>query len=176
MKKLGTLLISFSLIFLIGCSTDSNNDPPAQSGFDLTGSWIMSSYSYFGSRTDIFVEDVVQYQFTGIGWEINMLMEFMESPNNYTSVGSYFVDHIVTNQDGQEFLYYGYFDKNDQGTWSRIHNDVLLTLEGETNQGYISELTDDNLELIIESSSQETATDGTVTNITRTDIYNFIKE
>ncbi|MBT8286382.1 MAG: hypothetical protein HKN00_12885 [Flavobacteriaceae bacterium] len=176
MNKLGKLLLSLSLIFVIGCSKDSSNDEPlSETGFKIEGNWRMHSYSYFGSRTDILEEDVTQRQFTGIGWEINMDMVFSESPNNYSSSGSYYVDHIVTNSEGQETLYYGYFEVEDLGTWVRNGTSIDLILDGETSQGTITELTDTTLEFIVQSSTSDTNWEGTVTNITRTDTYRYIR-
>lgn len=176
MKFFGRLLLSLSLIVFTGCSKDSDNESPVQQEeLQITGNWKLMSYSYFGSRTDILNDNVTNSQFTGVGWEMNMNM-VLSDPDNYTYSGSYYVDHIVTDSEGEETLYYGYFEKEDIGTWNRSSSSITLIIDGEPNQGTITELTETALKYKIMSSSSETAYDGTVTTITRTDTYRFARQ
>ena len=174
--------IRLILLFLLGtgciaCSPDSSDGDQNQGVPEpqFTGSWKLHSYSYFGSRTDIDGEAVTQTTFTGVGYEIDMNLTFNENPNNYTNVGTYLVDHIVTTESGNEILYYGYFDKNDSGTWNRVNNNISMTLEDQVNSGDITELTDNTLEMIIGSNTSTTNYEGVQTNIIRTDIYYYTR-
>lgn len=176
MKLLRTLTICTALIIFYGCSSDDSGDTNPEV-FELAGNWRISSYSYAGSRTVIDVENVVQTSFTGIGWEMNMNTQFSANPNNFSTVGTYFVDHLVTDGEGNEILYFGAFDIDDEGTWLRNNNNILLTVDDNTNQGYISILTATELELIINKFSSTTQPGtGIITNITRTDTYLYTKE
>ncbi len=178
MKTFTKLLTTVLVIVLVGCSPSSSDDEgtqPVQQTPAFTGIWKLHSYSYYGSRTDIQEEDVTQTQFNGVGWEIDMNMSFLENPNNYLSVGTYYVDHIVITESGEEILYWIIFNVDDTGTWTRNNNTITITLDGATNSGAITELTDNSMELIIDSSTSTTAYDGTVTNIVRTDVYYFTR-
>lgn len=176
MKFFGRLLLSLALIVVVGCSKDSDNESPTQQQeLELTGNWRLMSYTYFGSRTDILNDQVTITQFTGVGWEMDMNL-VLSDPNNYAFAGSYFVDHIVTNADDEQILYYGYFEQDDVGTFNVSNNSFVLIVDGDSRQGTITEHTENTLEYKITSSSSETAYNGTVTNITRTDTYRFTRQ
>ena len=177
MKILGRLFLSLSLIVVLGCSKDSDNETPVQQQeFEITGNWRLQSYNYFGSRTDILNDEVTQTEFVGVGWDMDMNLVLADEPNSYTYTGTYFVDHVVTTEEGNEILYYGYFDVDDVGTWIRSNNSFNLVIDGETSQGVITELTENTLEYRISTSSSETTYDGLVINITRTDTYNYVRQ
>ena len=176
MKSIKALLLSLLVLVLVGCSKDSVTETQqVDQNPEFTGTWKLHSYNYYGSRTDIYLEDVTNTQFTGVGFEIDMNISFSENPNEFSSIGTYFVDHIVTTEAGDEYIYLGYFDVNDTGTWNRINNSISMTIDSETSQGDITELTSSSLELVIDSSTSGTAYDGTVTNITRTDVYYYTR-
>ena len=176
MKKIGKIFLSFTLIFSFGCSTGMP-DSAVPVLFELIGEWRMNSYNYAGNKTVIDGEDVVHSQFTGIGFELHMDMNFTDNPNEYNYVGDYKVDHIVIADDGSETLYFGQFDVNDLGTWEKNGSSIILTLNGEPKQGTITVLTENVLEFNVNHSSSTThwSTD-VITNISRTDFYRFLKQ
>ena len=176
MKYIGKLLLAFLVVVTMGCSKDDPDPGVNQQEPELTGNWRLNTYTYSGLRTDIDQEDVTQYTFDGIGWEMNVNMELSESPNSFTTPGSYFVDHTVTDSEGQETLYYGYFDVSDTGTWTRTTGGISFTQDGTTDQGTITILTDNILEYTVGSFSSTIQYDGTIRNITRTDIYRFVRD
>ena len=176
MKLLRTLTICTALIIFYGCSSDDSGGGSAEV-FELAGNWRILSYSYNGSKTVIDVENVIHSSFTGEGWEMDMNTQFSTNPNNFSTVGTYFVDHLVTDSEGNEQLYFGVFEIDDVGTWVRNNNDISFTIDDNTNQGYISILTDTQLELVINKYSSTTAPlTGVITNIVRTDTYLYTKE
>lgn len=162
------------LITGFSCSKDSVN-PPIDLSADFTGNWVLYSYHYSGITTTIYEDSATQTQFTGIGFEILLNTFFSEDPNNYTSNGQYAVEHIVTDEDGNQYLYLRFVQINDIGTWTRQNNSITLNVDGESLQGFISELTEDTLKITINSTTTDLIENNVERHISQTENYVFVR-
>lgn len=172
MKKLYKTTLIILLIFNFGCSKDFEIDESDTSG-KLAGVWNVEKYEYEGVTTSIFQNDHDVTRFRGFGWNLNITMSFTESPNNYSLNGSFFVDHFITQDNGQELLYFGDLTTDEAGIWDRTGHQVTLEIEGNNIRCYISELTKDTMEFSINSHETETEADGTTTTTQLTRVYNL---
>ena len=97
---------------------------------------------------------------------MNFQMVFGENPNSYSLIGTYFLDHSVTNDQGQFYILTTYNVIDDQGSWSMVSNDVSVMVDDVTTVMTISELTETSLILRISTTSSEIASDNVTTTET----------
>lgn len=163
--KIFKKVILLTLVMVItSCSKDVSFDSPVQA--ELRGTWIPLLYTYEGHTTITGNESFESQTFSGFGWEMNFQMVFGENPNSYSLIGTYFLDHSVTNDQGQFYILTTYNVIDDQGSWSMNSNDVSVMVDEVTTVMTISELTETSLILRISTTSSEIASDNVTTTET----------
>ncbi len=170
MKTLIKIPLILILLLLTSCSKDieiENNDVSGK----LEGIWIVKSYDYEGSTTSTLQLDITRTHFFGYGYLLDIIMVFSENPNNYSLFGDYFVEYYLTIENGQEYSYNGFLEKDQVGTWSRNGYDVSIEVDGINKNSFIVELTNTGLTIVINSFYTETEFDGTITNTEINETY-----
>lgn len=175
MKKLKKSTLIFLLISLLGCSKDDSSS--AERTFaDLSGTWEVTSFSYNGTTTenDIETNESSVTSYYAEGWMLDFRVTFQENPNNYSFNGNYNIDYYYTNENGEEYLFYGNLNKNDNGTYVRNSNTNLTFNEGgDYKHVTIHELNDTTLKYSTHETSSETNSDNILISRTRTETYIF---
>lgn len=158
MKKLNLLCIAFALV-LTACSSDDDGGTPANTSGDLLGTWIGVDVDYTGNSTTSAQGQTLESTFVGEAYDVDYMLTFTENPNEVVADGSYSIELTTTtlgqsqvdNIENLEFI-------ND-GTWSRV-GDQLTIVNGEaTSVGTIVELTDTMLRLAISQTDTQTQPD-----------------
>ncbi|GGG20817.1 hypothetical protein GCM10011344_21950 [Dokdonia pacifica] len=127
MNRIGKLCIALLVITsFVGCSSDddSNNDTSAS----LVGTWTVTSLEYEGATSFELLGEPINTSFDGVGQNLDLEIEFTESPNEYRSSGSY---DVVVNFDvnGMTETETSSVDNFEgEGTWERNGN--ILSVDG----------------------------------------------
>lgn len=174
MNKLKYLLIFLILGSVLSCSNEPDPLPDNDISAEITGNWSLSYYSYDGHINTIFQDSAEQEFFNGIGFEINVNNIISDGENGYSLVGSYGVEHYHTDPDGNELFYLRYVEVNKVGNWTRNGNNITINLEGEDPiYGFITELTDTTLELVLSTTSTELDANNIQTNSSLTETFTY---
>ena len=175
MKKLKKSTLIFLLISLLGCSKEDSSSEE-RTFADLSGTWEVTSFSYNGSTTfnDIETNESWGTSYHAEGWMLDFRVTFQENPNNYSFNGNYNVDFYYTYPDGEEYLFYGNLDKDDNGTYVR-NSDTNLTFNegGVFKHVTIHELNDSTLKYSTHETSSITTSENILETRTRTETYIF---
>ncbi|NND51431.1 MAG: hypothetical protein HKN54_03435 [Flavobacteriaceae bacterium] len=175
MKSLKLFSLLVILIGLNSCSKKVEFDSPVQA--DIRGVWSVVEYSYEGRTTTLFHEDQTYYDFNSIGWEMHFDVVFSDSPNSYSKSGDYFLDNYFINDEGETFFYESYNVFDEQGTWEINGNVVTITINGDSFNAGISELTEERLILRINTTTTEVEDDFITTHSTvRNETYVFERD
>ncbi|MBT8273980.1 MAG: lipocalin family protein, partial [Bacteroidia bacterium] len=117
------------------------------------------------------------YDFNSIGWEMHFDVVFSDSPNSYSKSGDYFLDNYFINDEGETFFYESYNVFDEQGTWEINGNVVTITINGDSFNAGISELTEERLILRINTTTTEVEDDFITTHSTvRNETYVFERD
>ena len=145
--KLGA--ISFLFLFVAACSDDESADNQADA---LLGAWRLTELTYEGSTTVPGPVGVLTTNFSGEGFDMDLIMEFA-SPDTYTTQGDYGVRLEMETagvSNTIELTNAGFFD---DGTWALENDKLVFTPSGGTEQeATILELNASTLRLTVDVS------------------------
>lgn len=173
MKKLKKIALVLTLLSLMACSNDAAVSNDLDLSANLTGTWDIEIYTYEGHRTHTLNDAVWFTEYQGIGWEMYFDMVITDDPNNFSISGPYLLDLYYTDENGDSWLYFDNRVMDESGTWIRNGNQLTMDFEGDVRLGFISELTEDRLTLVINSNRTVTEPDNTLVRTTRSDTYTF---
>ena len=184
-SRLKLIVLLFASLFFYGC--DSDDDP----GFEgsLIGDWRMTSIEYEGVTKTEVQSIPVETTFDVVGKNIDVVMTFTDSPNEFVSSGSYDVDLNFTIFGQTTTQTTSIEDFESGGTWSRTGEKLTIdgslfsiSLEEEpatddigSVEVTIIELTDTTLKLSM-MDTQEFTQDGSDVSVTITSSIEFIRE
>jgi len=175
MKTTKFLLLGLALSVFISCS---KTDPLPNSDLssEFAGDWILYTYDYEGDTTTIYPDSATRTTFSGIAFQIVSNIYFSENPNGFTSTGHYGIHQINVDEDGDQSEFFRYVEVNDSGGWTRLGNTITFTLDGEVPlRGFITELTDNTLKIIVNSVTTELLINNVSRSISQTDSYFFVR-
>jgi len=152
----------FMLVFIsavtFSCNTD--DDSSQSTTGDLVGTWELSSLDYSGSSATTFDDETTEFDFTGVGSNIDYELTFEENPNNFEAVGGYDIDLTIAFMGQSTTQTESIEDAVSIGTWDRDGNTLTFdgvlvslgdmaptTTDATTNEITISELTANTLVL-----------------------------
>jgi len=145
--KIFKLLLFTALISLtISCSKDDDK-PSQQNNGDIVGVWKGTTVDYSGTSETSGQGQNITSTFNGEAYDVNYTLTFTEDPNKVVSDGSYSVELTTTtngqtvtqNLEGLEFL--------SSGDWAISGNSLSVTVNNETDDMTIVQLSDDTLVL-----------------------------
>jgi|GEM_PF-1366347 len=182
-KLLVVVLLAIPLFY--GCSSD---DDPGSDG-SLLGDWRMTSMDYDGEIETDFQGIPITTRFEGVGKNLDIVMTFTESPNEFVASGSYDLELTFSGLGQTETETTSIEDFESGGTWSL--SGEKLTLDGSLfalsfddepvadNGGLgevtIEELTQTTLRLSMKATEEFTQ-DGTDASATIMSTIVFTKE
>jgi len=128
MKIVGKFLtVLFVAVLLGSCSTDDNGGS-GETSADLIGTWIMQSFEYQGETSTDVMGIPFDIDFDGEAFNIDASLVFTDSPNQFTSSGSYDIELSSSFEGETQTQTESIEDFESQGTWSR--NGDTLTFDG----------------------------------------------
>jgi len=135
MKIVGKFLtVLFVAVLFINCSSDDSNDNDDNTtttgdvSAELIGTWIMQSFEYQGETSTDIQGIPLEVDFDGEAFNIDASLVFTDSPNEFTSSGSYDIELSSTIAGETQTQTESIEDFESQGTWSR--DDNTLTFDG----------------------------------------------
>ncbi len=160
-----TVLLGFiTSVFLWSCSKgDDSTSSPVQA--ELNGTWKVTSYYFDGRVSTNFQEDFSYYDYTGTAGQMDLTMIFTTN-QNYTFDGYYFLDNTITTDEGDFYAFTDYHTVADDGIWTIENNSIDLIVNGEETNIGISQLTQSQLILRINTNTSVTAANNTTTTDT----------
>ena len=172
-----TLFILFISISFAACSTDDDSGSSDTSG-NLVGSWEMVSFDYDGSTSTAIAGQTTEAEFTGVGQNLDYVIEFSENPNEFNGEGSYDIELTTTALGQTSTVVQPINDASSSGTYTLNGNTIsfegILHSTGNTiggdmtnNEATITELTDTTLRFVQETTQEQTQ-DGITISITLT--------
>lgn len=174
MKIFKTFLLVAFVSLTVSCSKDDDNPTPVNSG-EIVGVWRGTTVDYSGTTQTSGQGQNFTADFVGEAYDVDYTLTFSENPNKVVSNGSYSIELTTTingqsttqNIEGLEFL--------STGDWSIDGNTLTVTVDGETDDITIEQLTHDTMVLKgqeIQTMSQGGMTVTSTTNI----ILTFTKQ
>jgi hypothetical protein len=173
--KIFKLFLFTALISLtISCSSDDDNSTPNNNG-NIVGVWKGTAVEYTGTTTTTAQGQTITADYVGEAYDVDYTLTFTENPKKVISDGSYSIELTTTingqsttqNVENLEFL--------SSGDWSISGNTLSITVDNETDDAAIVELT--NTSLILKSVKTETTAGSGFTVTSVTDItLSFIKQ
>ncbi len=174
MKIIKLFLFTTFLALTISCSKDDDNPTTANNG-NIVGVWKGTTVDYTGSTTTSGQGQTISADYVGEAYDVDYTLTFTENPKKVISDGSYSIELTTTingqsttqNVEGLEFL--------SSGDWN-INGDTLsITVDNETDDATIMELTDTTL--VLKAVETQTMNQGgfTVTSTTQV-ILSFTKQ
>lgn len=165
-------LLALALCFLFACSKEEAPAP----GNELSGNWKAIDIRYAGTSTSTMDGFTFSTNFTGTGYDQDLVINFDESPNTYTSSGDYSIE-LSMNANGQTITQHwtnqGFIDG---GSWSREGNELTISSETSGPQACtILELTESTLRLGY-NSTQTTQQNGMTVTATVAGTYTFERQ
>lgn len=167
------LAIAISTLCFTACSEEEDTVNP-QTG--LVGSWNVTEISYEGSSTTIMQGMSTTADFTGTGTDLNLKTQFTDTPQAYSSSGTYNIK-MVTKYSGQSvesewasppFLM--------NGSWTVEGNKLtIVDANGNTQEANIISLNENTLRLGWDFAETSTVQMGSVSMEVKS-IYVFSKE
>lgn len=114
----------FCLLFLISCGKKDDAVSPATG---LIGSWKVTDISYNGTSSVNLAGEKVSTDFTGKGYDMNLVIQFKESPKEFVAAGNYSI-MLKVNFFGQTteqpLTNVGFINS---GTWSQSGNEITIS-------------------------------------------------
>lgn len=162
MKK--GLIALFIATFIFACSNESDEfTSPVQA--ELKGTWKVIQYRFEGRTTEVDFDGSSYYDFTGIAGNMDLFMVFNDE-GDYSSDGYYYLDNQIQTDEGDTFFWVNYHTVNENGNWEITGNVIDVMLENEDRTIGISELTQTNMTLRINTASSEIDDDNMTTTTT----------
>ena len=175
MKKI-FLILFVNLIVFTSCENDLVSAPPSDSteengnsggtdvSGDLLGSWQMISFNYTGTTVTTVQGITLTADFVGVASDIDYVIEFTETPNNFSATGGYDLE-LTTTSSGQSFVE-NVEDLNvsSNGTWSKNNNTIVFTETSEDGEATIEILNDTTLKFtqIVDENINQQGVESTV--------------
>ncbi len=172
---LSKVSLFFVLIcFAFACSKDETPEPAT--GSDLTGSWKVTEIEYAGTSTTTFQGMSFPSNFTGTGYEMDLIVSFDDEPNTYTSSGDYSIA-ITSTMQGQTMTYnWTNQEFLDGGSWSLSDRELTINSQtGTAQKATILELTATTLKLEYNMVST-TEQNGATVNSDVEGTYTFVRQ
>ncbi|HNP67214.1 MAG TPA: lipocalin family protein [Aequorivita sp.] len=174
MKIFKLILFTAFISLTISCSKDDNN-PALENNGNIVGVWKGTTVDYSGATETSGQGQNISATFNGEGYDVDYTLTFTENPNKVVSDGSYSIE-LTTTANGQsttqnienlEFL--------SSGEWSMNGNTLNVTVDNETDEITIVQLTDDTM--VLKGQEVQTMSQGgfTVTSTTNI-ILTFTKQ
>jgi len=140
MKFIKLFFLATFLSTFIACNSDDNSTTPENS---ITGEWTVTEIFYEGNTTTaVQGQQPVSGTFTGTGFDMDLIIDFAEDPNDFTTSGDYSIN-LETTFAGQTFP--STWVNNEfqgSGSWSKDGNLMVFTSEtGEVSEAEIMEET-----------------------------------
>lgn len=174
MKILKLLLFTAFISLTISCSSDDDNQEATNNG-EIVGVWRGTAVDYTGNTTTSGQGQTIVAEYVGVAYDIDYTLTFTENPQKVISDGSYSIELTTTvygqsttqNVEGLEFL--------SSGDWTVNGNTLSITVDNETDDAQIVELTNDTL--VLKAVETQTSSQGgfTVTSTTEV-ILSFTRE
>lgn len=174
MKIFKLFLFTAFLTLTISCSKDDDGPSTTNNG-NIVGVWKGTAVDYTGTTTTSGQGQNVTADYVGEAYDIDYTLTFTENPKKVISDGSYSIE-LTTTVNGQSttqnledltFL--------ESGDWTMNGNTLSITVDNETDDATIMELTDSSL--VLKAVESQTMSQGgfTVTSTTEV-ILSFIKQ
>jgi len=175
MKIFKLILFTAFISLTISCSKDDDNPAQPTNNGEIVGVWRGTAVDYTGNTTTSGQGQTITADYVGEAYDIDYTLTFAENPQEVTSDGSYSIELTTTiygqsttqNVEGLEFL--------SSGDWTMNGNTLSITVDNETDDAEIIELTDNRL--VLKAVETQTSSQGgfTVTSTTEV-ILSFSKE
>ncbi|AHM58293.1 hypothetical protein D770_00075 [Flammeovirgaceae bacterium 311] len=148
------------LCFVLACSKEDAPTPVAKEA--LTGTWKVTDIAYAGTSTTTIQGMSFPSDFTGTGYDMDLIVNFEENPNTYTSSGDYSIK-VTSTLQGQTMTYnWTNQDFLGGGSWSLSNKELTIEAQtGEKQKATILELNATTLKLgydMINNTEQNGAT------------------
>lgn len=164
MKILKLILFTALISLTISCSSDDDNVNLNNDG--IVGVWRGTGVNYEGTSTTTMQGQSFAADYVGVAYDINYTLAFSENPNKVVSEGNYSIELTTTymgqtttqNITGLDFL--------SDGDWT-LNGDILsITVDNETQNATIIELTPNKLVLEANESTTVEQNGATTTSTT----------
>ncbi len=162
--KIFKILFLSTLLFATSCSSDNNNDDNTTA--DLIGDWTGTAVDYTGTSVTEGGGVSITSTFVGTGYDVNYVLTFSENPNEMTADGTYSIELETTIQGQTTTQNFENLQFDTVGEWTRDGNVLTITQNGETQEAVITELTDTNLTLEMDSEVIQQQSGFTITTTT----------
>lgn len=155
MKFTKFIFVSVLFSLLVSCSNDEDNDNMIDAEESIIGSWELTDLEYEGTSETILYGIESTATFTGTAYDIDMVTDFTEDPNELTSEGGYSISLTTTIDGVSTTTEHENLDAISDGTWEKIGNQLIISsdLDPEGQEGTIIELTTNSLKLAVDYHS-----------------------
>ena len=165
MKFLKLIFFTTLISLTFSCSSDDDNQP-ANNG-NIVGVWKGTAVDYSGTTTTTAQGQSVTATYVGEAYDIDYTLTFTDNPKKVVSAGNYSIELTTTvygqtttqNIEGLEFL--------SSGDWSINGNILTITVDNQTDDTTIVELT--NSTLVLKGVHTESTNQGGVTSNSTTE-------
>lgn len=174
MKIFKLFLFTAFLTLTISCSKDDDNPTITNNG-EIVGVWKGTTVDYTGNQTISGQGQNTTATYVGEAYDVDYTLTFTENPQKVISDGSYSIELTTTvngqtttqNVEGLEFL--------SSGDWTINGNTLSITVDNETDDASILELTENTL--VLKAVESQTMSQGGFTISSTTEvILSFTKQ
>lgn len=177
MKKI-LFILAIGLTVLSSCENDLVSAPPSDSieengnsdgtdvAGDLVGSWQMISFNYTGTTVTTVQGITLTADLVGVASDIDYVIEFTETPNNFSVTGGYDIE-LTTTSNGQSFVENVAINASSNGTWSKNNNTIVFTgttVDGEATIEILNDTTLKFTQIVDENINQQGVESSVTTN------------
>ncbi|MBG43755.1 MAG: hypothetical protein CL530_07280 [Aequorivita sp.] len=165
MKIFKLILFTAFISLTISCSKDDDNPAPENNG-NIIGVWKGTTVNYTGSTTTTAQGQSITADYVGEAYDVDYTLTFTENPKKVVSDGSYSIE-LTTTVNGQSTTQnVENLELLSSGDWSINGNTLSITVDNETDDATIVELTNNNLVLNVVETETNTGSGFTVTSTT----------
>ena len=165
MKIFKLILFTAFISLTISCSKDDDNPAPENNG-EIVGVWKGTTVNYTGSTTTTAQGQSITADYVGEAYDVDYTLTFTENPKKVVSDGSYSIE-LTTTVNGQSTTQnVENLELLSSGDWSINGNTLSITVDNETDDATIVELTNNNLVLNVVETETNTGSGFTVTSTT----------
>lgn len=165
MKIFKLILFTAFISLTISCSKDDDNPAPENNG-EIVGVWKGTTVNYTGSTTTTAQGQSITADYVGEAYDVDYILTFTENPKKVVSDGSYSIE-LTTTVNGQSTTQnVENLELLSSGDWSINGNTLSITVDNETDDATIVELTNNNLVLNVVETETNTGSGFTVTSTT----------
>ena len=165
MKIFKLILFTAFISLTISCSKDDDNPAPENNG-NIIGVWKGTTVNYTGSTTTTAQGQSITADYVGEAYDVDYTLTFTENPKKVVSDGSYSIE-LTTTVNGQSTTQnVENLELLSSGDWRINGNTLSITVDNETDDATIVELTNNNLVLNVVETETNTGSGFTVTSTT----------